>query len=115
MTAIGDRVMVVISPKLEGAKETLNQERLAILAVFPGLGPIRSIDPIGGPLQQAADDNRRWLEEGRPDEPFQFLHRRAGGRLGGEPRHHRGDLCFLSEEAGRIFFFRESGNWFWRV
>jgi hypothetical protein len=51
MTAISARVMVVISPELEGAKETLHLERLSILAVFPGLGLIRSIDPIGRPLQ----------------------------------------------------------------
>jgi hypothetical protein len=87
MAGLFARVIVVIPLQFERTEETLDLERLATLAFFPGLGLVLRIHPVGGPLEEVSDEGSGRFEEGGADEPFEFLHRHPSGRCGGKARY----------------------------
>jgi hypothetical protein len=99
------RVVVVVALKIEGAEEALDLEGGPSLALLPGTGLVGGVQPVGGLLEEEADDAGGGLEDGRPKEDLQLLDGGAVGWGGGKAGDQVGDLGLLGKEAAGVVFF----------
>jgi hypothetical protein len=71
-------IIIIQAAQRKGAGQALNLQDDDPLGDFAGAGPIGVLDPFRRALQERAHQSSGWLENGRPHQSLQVLHRRAG-------------------------------------
>ena len=113
------RVIVVVPLQLEGAKDALHPDGLPPLARLSGFGLVAGIGPVGGFLQQPANQRIGGFEHRRAHQDFQLGNALAVQLPGFKTSDQLLDFLFLGQEDGgagavRCPFFLAAAM-FWRV
>jgi hypothetical protein len=112
MATLAAGMIIVLSTKRKGAKETLDIQVDGALALLAGLGLVGRFDPLRGGLQQKPHQGGRRLENRRPDQAFQLLDGFAGG-VGHRKTLDQGLDFFALRKAeglGEVFCFAPSSR-----
>ena len=99
-------MVVVVTRQCKRPEPALHLETMAAPAPLARLGRVGRLHSIHRPLQQAAHQRVGGLENGRADQPLQFLHQMAVRNLAGKTRPQLLDFLLLGQEdLGREVFF----------
>ena len=90
-------VVVKVAPHEDAAENALDHQRVAALAHFSRLGLVGGIDPIGGLLEELADELGGGLENGGAQQFFQIGDEGADGLGGAEGGDQLFDFFFPGE------------------
>lgn len=90
-------MIVIVALQGEKAKNPLNFQWVAALADFAGFGLIGSIDPVGGLLEELADELGGGFENGGAEQFFQIGHDGSAGLGRAEGGNQLLDFFFLGK------------------
>ncbi len=102
VTASFSGMVVVVTLQSEGTEHPLDLQRLTALAPFTRLGFVSGVDPVGGLLEQPADELVGGFENRGTHQNFQLGDTIAGGLAAGERGHQGLDFCFFGDGDVRI-------------